>query len=172
VNVTIAIAIAWILALPRIQTPHETPCERLERETMIGRSVARAAYVKGWKFRSTGAAVVVIFWAESRLDPLVHAGKPGLGGALCLGQHEPGHWWTKDEQAAIVGNTPEATEACVRRTARVWVSQYRRCRLADQPIEVNAARAFEGYATGGNCEPSAESKKRAAMWVSLRAAYL
>lgn len=146
----------------------ETPAERVERWTMITKTVIETSEQGYVDFPAADAAAMTltIFKWESALDYHVHGGEKSPighqdhGKARCLGQIQQNGKSTK-EWKALAGRSPEATQRCVIAAQEALQYHVKRCKLRRKiPIAkrwlapLNAdevAVLLHAYGTGHAC---------------------
>jgi len=159
--------LAALLSLPPSSTP-ESVQDRSARLGTVAEAIDSVA-----RSPEEAAALIVIGYEESRLDPLVHAGLPhpiwtqDRGRARSLWQlHRSGlvrDWDT------IAGTDLDATTRAARDALRVLRSAAYLCNRSSLLTVSDAERAIAAYGNGsGNCRPTVASRHRAQMWERIR----
>jgi hypothetical protein len=159
--------LAVLLALPSPWYADGPPETREAYEARLGTiAEAIAAEVERGAVlskRDAAAALVSIWYGESRFALEVHAGTrhpvwtQDDGRAVCMGQLHasglvPPHEWT-----GLAGTSLVATRRCAAATLRVLLAQYRRCGR-------DLARAFAAYGSGSSCQPTERTAARVAKY--------
>lgn len=139
-----------LLSLPATKTP-ELPAER---EVSLG--VLAEALVEEAKTTDSAAAVLTVFWFESHLDQLVHAGvshprwSSDRGRAACMGQLHRSK--IVRDWDSLSGTDLESTRRCVAATLRVLRSVSWACGYRGAFEGTTIARVFAAYGRG-RCPP-------------------
>lgn len=179
---------AILLVLLRLPGPWEHPAtaepasERAARLETIARATAVVADegADGWRWsaRELAAALIVTTYDESgRFRRDVHEGTRrgdcGSGDckAACLGQLHSGTLVSRAEWRASMGTGPEATETCIRATARVLGASARCVGRGRDMSSAQFSRVAMMYGTGARCAPAlpfARSRGRDWQEIDLR----
>ena len=167
--------VEFLNSRPASAADNETALQRQKRLRRIARAVVEVAaeeQTRKWLPRTAAtAAVLTIWYYESRFSRTVHAG--GLtqwgsdrGKAKCMGQLHAGLWLPEAQWASLVGTDLESTKRCARATLTRFRMAAGACGWRWGSAK-GWAGAFRNYA-GASCDkPIPTEKKRVNLALKL-----